>query len=169
VLHLFAYTGALTLVAARAGAEVSHVDAVRDVNDWARRNAESSGLGDASIRWITDDAVKFAQREIRRGRRYDAVILDPPTYGRGPKGEKWILERDLAGLSDLLMQLAAPEPAFVVFTAHNPGFSPPLMRNMLAPWAARFGGSIEDGTMILRSPRLRCVLPAGFFARWSAG
>ena len=169
LLHLFAYTGAMTLVAARAGAEVCHVDAVPDVNDWARRNAEASGLGAAPIRWLTDDAVKFLQREIRRGRRYDAVILDPPSYGRGPGGEKWIMERDLGILLDLLLRLMAPEPAGVLFTCHSPGFSPPLMRNMLLPWLERFGGRVEEGTMILKNPALRCVLPAGFYARWSGG
>ena len=169
VLHLFAYTGAMSLAAARAGAEVCHVDAVEDINAWARRNAEISGLKDAPIRWITDDAMKFVGREIRRGRRYDGVILDPPSYGRGPGGEKWILERDLARLFDMLIEVAASQPAFVLFTCHNPGFSPPLMRNMLVPWAERFGGSIEEGTMVLKGLALRRVLPAGFYARWRGG
>ena len=168
VLHLFAYTGAMTLLAARAGAEVCHVDAVPDVNDWARKNAEASQLDEAPIRWIAEDAVKFVARESRRQRQYDAVVLDPPSYGRGPKGEKWILEEHLAGLLSALPQLMSPHPRFLLFTCHNPGFSPPLMRNMLIPWGEEFGGSIEEGTMIVRSPGLRCVLPSGFYARWSA-
>ncbi len=168
VLHLFAYTGAFTLVAARAGAEVCHVDAVSDVNDWARRNAEASGLASAPVRWIADDAAKFVAREIRRGRKYDGIILDPPSYGRGPAGEKWILEEHLAGLFDLLADVVAERPLFMLFTCHNPGFSPPVMGNMLRPWSARFGGAPEEGNMLVRNPALQCVLPCGFFARWQS-
>lgn len=167
VLHLFAYTGSLTLAAAKTGAEVCHVDAVRDVNDWAVENARLSGLAGAPIRWITDDVMKFVAREARRKRQYDGVILDPPTYGRGPGGEKWVLETDLVRLFDLLAQVMTPRPAFLLFTCHNPGFSPPLMENMLVPWRARFGGRVEAGTMVLKGPALRCVLPSGFYARWS--
>ena len=169
VLHLFAYTGAMTLAAAKAGAEVCHVDAVKDINQWARQNAEASGLSGAPIRWIADDVLKFVSREIRRGRQYDAIILDPPTYGRGPGGERWILDEHLADLFDLLLKLMPPQPAFVLFTCHTPGFSSPVMRNMLTAWPKRFGGTIEDGTMVLGSPPLHCVLPCGFYARWSGG
>jgi 23S rRNA (cytosine1962-C5)-methyltransferase len=166
ILNLFAYTGSLTLVAARAGAEVCHVDAVQDVNDWARRNAEDSGLRDKPVRWITDDTTKFVARETRRGRRYDGIILDPPSYGKGPRGEKWILEEHLPRLLELLLQLTADAPRFVLFTCHTLGFSPPLMKNLLVPWRLRFGGTIEAGTMVLGSPHCQRVLPAGFFARW---
>jgi 23S rRNA (cytosine1962-C5)-methyltransferase len=168
ILHLFAYTGAMTLVATRAGAEVCHVDAVADINDWARRNADASGLAKAPIRWIADDATKFVAREIRRGRRYDGVILDPPSYGKGPHSEKWIIEQHLAPLLDLLAQAAADAPRFLLFTCHSLGFSPVLMRNLLIPWMERFSGRVESGTMIVSAPPCRRVLPAGFFARWSA-
>lgn len=167
VLHLFAYTGAMSLFCADAGAEVCHVDAVHDINDWARRNAELSGLSGAPIRWITDDVTKFVARELRRGRQYEGIVFDPPSYGKGPKGEKWILEQSLGGLLDLLLPLTSSDPAFVLFTCHTLGFSAPLMSNLLLPWSAKFGGNLESGTMVLRSPQCRCVLPSGFFARWS--
>ena len=166
VLNLFAYTGAMSLLSAAAGAEVCHVDAVRDINDWARRNAEASGLADAPIRWITDDVGGFVAREIRRGRSYEGIILDPPSYGKGPKGEKWILEESVLQLLQLLRRVTAARPAFVLFSCHTPGFSPPLMKNLLLPWADAFGGTIECGTMVLCGNRGRCVLPSGFFARW---
>jgi 23S rRNA (cytosine1962-C5)-methyltransferase len=169
VLHLFAYTGAMTLVAAAAGAEVCHVDAVRDINDWARRNAEDSGLAAAPIRWIADDATQFVRREQRRGRRYDGIILDPPSYGKGAHGEQWILEQDLGGMLGILMTLLSDTPRFVLFTCHTLGFSPAVMRNLLLPVAERWGGGVEAGTMVLATPHCRRVLPAGFFARWLAG
>ena len=167
-LNLFAYTGGTTIVAARAGAEVCHVDAVRDVNDWARRNAEESGVSGKPIRWITDDAMKFLAREIRRGRTYDAIVFDPPSYGKGPKGERWILEEQMTQLLDLLLKTTSRTPRFVLFTCHTLGFSPPLMKNLLLPWIRQYGGKTEAGTMVLTNPHCRCVLPAGFFARWSA-
>lgn len=167
VLNLFAYTGAISMVCAAAGAEVCHVDAVHDINDWAKGNAEASGLKAAPIRWITDDVTKFVAREIRRGRQYDGIILDPPSYGKGPKGEKWILEEHLLPLMGMLGQITAREPSFVLFTCHTLGFSPPLMRNLLLPWSGRHGGSIQAGTMVVDNGRNRCVLPSGFYARWS--
>ena len=168
VLHLFAYTGALTLVAARAGAEVCHVDAVPDINAWARTNASESGLAEAPIRWITDDVDKFVARELRRGRRYEGVILDPPSYGKGPGGERWVIEKRIVGLLDQLLRLMAAAPRFLLFTCHTPGFSPTLLRNLLLAWPARFGGAVEAGTMILSAPGCQRVLPAGCFARWQA-
>ena len=167
LLHLFAYTGATSLQAAAAGAEVCHVDAVRDINDWARRNQTLSGLDDAPIRWIADDAVKFAAREVRRERRYDAIILDPPSFGRGPKGERWVLEEHLTELMNSLLAVTSDTPRFVLFTGHNPGFSPPVMANMLRPWQQRFGGQITSGTTVLTGADGDMVLPSGFFARWS--
>lgn len=166
VLNLFAYTGAMSLLAARAGAEVCHVDAVPDINEWARRNAESSGLGGAPIRWISDDASKFVAREGRRGRQYEGVILDPPSYGKGTKGEKWILEEHLLPLMDMLLPLMTTNPRFILFTCHTLGFSPALMKNFLVPWLERFGGYVEAGTMVMHARGCKRVLPAGFFARW---
>ncbi len=167
VLHLFAYTGALSLVAARAGAEVCHVDAVRDIVTWARGNAAASGLEKAPVRWIVDDATGFVLREARRARRYDGIILDPPSYGKGPDGERWIIEEHLQPLLDALLGLTSERPRFVLFTCHTLGFSPVLMENLLLPWVERFGGRIESGSMTIGAPSLKSRLPTGFFARWT--
>lgn len=168
ILHLFAYTGAMSLVAAEAGAQVCHVDAVEDINRWARRNAEASGLAGKPVRWITDDALKFAAREVRRKRTYEGVILDPPTYGKGPGGERWFLEDQIGLLLEQLRLLMEARPRFILFTCHTPGFSTPLLENLLRDWPARFGGRLESGNMTLANPQCRCVLPVGVFARWTA-
>lgn len=167
ILHLFAYTGAMTLHAARAGAAVCHVDAVQDIIGWARENARASGLDSAPIRWITDDAQKFAAREVRRERRYDGIILDPPSYGKGPHGEKWILEEHLVPFLNRLPDLVATPPRFLLFTCHTLGFAPLLMKNLMAPWMRRYGGRLEYGTMVLGADTAATPLASGFFARWS--
>ncbi|NLF10107.1 MAG: SAM-dependent methyltransferase [Pirellulaceae bacterium] len=131
VLNLFAYTGGSTLAAAAAGMEVVHLDAAKNVVAWARRNAELSGLADASIRWIADDAVKFVKREIKRGCSYDAVILDPPSYGHGSRGEVWRLAKDLPPLFDLCGELTDGRPAFVLLTSHTPGYDAETLRSMM--------------------------------------
>ena len=169
ILHLFAYTGAMTLVAAAAGAQVCHVDAVEDINRWARRNAEASGLSDKPIRWITDDAMKFTAREVRRDRAYEGVILDPPTYGKGPGGERWFLEEQIGALLDQLRALMAARPRFILFTCHTPGFSTPLLENLLRAWPDSFGGRLESGNMTMGNRLCRCVLPVGVYVRWQAG
>ena len=136
VLNLFAYTGGSTLAAAAAGAAVTHVDAARNIVAWARHNTELSALGHAPIRWIAEDAVKFVRREVRRGNHYDAVILDPPSYGHGPHGEVWRLAEDLPPLLALCAELTAGRPRFVLLTCHTPGFAPDRLRELLA---AAFG------------------------------
>ncbi len=166
VLHLFAYSGAMTLVAARAGANLCHVDAVADTVAWARRNAAASGLDQRPIRWIKDDVMKFTAREIRRHRRYEGIILDPPSYGKGPAGERWILEKDLTPLLERLAPLLSERPRFVLFTCHSTGFSPALMRNLLADFAATVGGHLQSGTMLLSDEGLRRQLPCGYYVRW---
>ncbi len=168
VLHLFAYTGALTLAAAAASASVCHVDAVEDIVHWAKRNAERSGLLDRPIRWIVDDAVKFTAREVRRQRQYEGIILDPPTYGKGPRGERWFLEEGIVPLLDHLRALMAARPVFVLFTCHTPGFSPPVLENLLRPWYRDFGGRMESGHMLLAKPAASCPFPAGVFVRWTS-
>ncbi len=120
VLNLFAYTGGSTLAAAAAGAAVTHVDAAQNIVAWARRNAELSGLTAAPVRWIAEDALKFARREINRGRKYDAVILDPPAYGHGPSGEVWQLDQHLPELLNVCRELTGPRPRFVLLTSHAP-------------------------------------------------
>ncbi len=168
ILHLFAYTGAMTLVAAEAGAQVCHVDAVEDINRWARKNAEASGLAGKPIRWITDDAMKFTAREVRRKREYEGVILDPPTYGKGPGGERWFLEEQIGPLLGHLRALMTARPRFVLFTCHTPGFSTPLMENLLRAWPDSFGGRLESGNMTMSNKQCKSVLPVGVFARWQA-
>ncbi len=131
VLNLFAYTGGSTLAAAAAGAEVVHVDAAKNIVAWARRNAELSGLAQAPIRWIAEDAMKFVKRELKRGNRYDAVILDPPSYGHGPRGEVWRLSKHLPRLLALSAELTDHRPRFVLLTCHTPGYGPDSLRAML--------------------------------------
>ncbi|HEY2883246.1 MAG TPA: class I SAM-dependent methyltransferase [Pirellulales bacterium] len=131
VLNLFAYTGASTLAAAAAGASVTHVDSAKNVVAWARRNAALSNLATASVRWIAEDAVKFVRRELKRGQKYDALILDPPSYGHGPAGEVWKIELHLTELLSLCRELLAPQPRFVLLSAHAPDFDPPALTEHL--------------------------------------
>lgn len=132
ILNLFAYTGAATLAAAAAGAQVTHVDAARTTVAWARRNAEFSGLSDRSIRWIVEDAPTFVRRELKRGRQYHAVILDPPSYGHGPNGEVWKLAEDLPELLSDCAKLTAGDLRFMLLTSHTPGFGPAVLGRLLA-------------------------------------
>lgn len=132
VLNLFAYTGGSTVAAALAGAEVVHVDAAKSVVTRARRNAELSGLADAPIRWIVEDVVKFVAREVKRGNRYDGIVLDPPSYGHGPKREEWKLTRDLFDLLSNCKQLLTEMPAFFLLSCHTPGFGPPELSAALS-------------------------------------
>jgi 23S rRNA (cytosine1962-C5)-methyltransferase len=166
VLNLFAYTGASTLAAAAAGAEVVHVDGARSAVSWARRNAVHSGLTDAAIRWIVEDAGKFVRRELRRGNRYHAVILDPPSYGHGPKGEIWRLGKDLRRLLLACGQLTAPRRAFVLMTCHTPGYGPAELSACMSD--ALFGGG--KTSVVARPLYLSTVdgrrLSAGVMARW---
>ncbi len=131
VLNLFAYTGGATLAAANAGASVCHVDASKGMVQWAKENAASSGLADRPIRWIVDDCKKFVQREIRRGRKYDAIIMDPPSYGRGPSGETWKIEEDVADFVDLTMGVLSDKPLFVLISSYSTGLAPSVMSYLL--------------------------------------
>ncbi|HID75859.1 MAG TPA: SAM-dependent methyltransferase [Planctomycetaceae bacterium] len=166
VLNLFAYTGGSTLVAAAAGAEVSHVDAARNVVAWARKNAELSGLASAPIRWITEDAMKFVRRELKRGNRYDAVILDPPSYGHGPRGEVWRLAKHLEPLMAMCVQLTGGRPRFLLLTCHTPKFGP---RRLKAQLAAALGPAAR-GQLVAVPMELISVarkrLPSGTVVRW---
>ncbi|HET9455927.1 MAG TPA: class I SAM-dependent methyltransferase [Candidatus Limnocylindrales bacterium] len=151
VLNLFAYTGAVTLAAAAAGAAVTHVDGSRPSVAWARRNAELSGLADRPVRWIVDDAAAFVAREIRRGRRYDAVVLDPPSYGHGPGGRTWRLEERLPELLDACAEATGGDPLFALASAHTPGFGPDRLADELAAAFRRRPGVVERGELILRA------------------
>src|SRR5487761_41777 len=164
VLNLFAYTGASTLAAAAAGAEVVHVDAARNSVAWARRNAGLSGLSSAPVRWIQEDALTFVRRELKRGNRYDAVILDPPSYGHGAKGGTWKLADGLPALLAGCARLTSPDRSFLLLTCHTPGYGPHELRGLLAE--ALGESDIECGPMELTTPT-GSVLPSGALARWS--
>ncbi len=166
VLNLFAYTGGSTLAAAAAGAEVVHVDAAKNVVAWARRNAELSGLADKPIRWIAEDASLFVERELKRGHRYDAVILDPPSYGHGPRGETWKLSTDLAPLLANCATLVERTPTFFLLTCHTPGFGPAELDAILSD--TLFGrcqqGVVAKKLSLATSDGRR--LACGTVARW---
>ncbi len=166
VLNLFAYSGGSTLAAARAGAEVCHVDASKGMVDWARRNAALNALQEKPIRWIVDDAVKFLERELRRGQRYDLLILDPPSYGRGAKGEVFKIENDLPGLLSLLAQLHSPEPLGVLISCHTPEFTPISLHHLLQQAFGKHG-LLEHGEMLLRGDADVLPVPSGSFCRWT--
>ncbi len=166
VLHLFAHTGGATLAAAAAGAEVTHVDSARNVVNWARRNAELSGLAEAPIRWIVEDAAKFVTRELKRGNRYQAVILDPPSYGHGPRGEAWKLERSLRPLLEACAELTAPDRLFFLLTCHTTGFGPAELEAFLADcvFGACSAGA-RAAKVVLKTTDGR-QMPSGAAARW---
>jgi 23S rRNA (cytosine1962-C5)-methyltransferase len=168
VLNLFAYTGGSTLAAAAAGAEVVHIDAARNTVAWARRNAELSGLADAPIRWIAEDAVKFVGRELGRGNAYDAVILDPPSYGHGPQGEVWQLSRDLAPLVAMCGRLTAGRRRFMLLTCHTPGVGLGELAKMLVASLGVPAGLVTAAAMSLDAAT-SCRLPSGVVARWECG
>lgn len=164
VLNLFAYSGAMTLSAAAAGASVTHVDGARSAVAWARRNAQLSGLADRPIRWIVDDVEGFVAREARRGRRYDGLILDPPSYGHGAGGRSWRLSDRLPSLLAACADLTGPQPAFVVLTAHTPGFWPDRLADVLAAAFHRRAADVDAGVLGLRA-RSGAHLRLGAYAR----
>lgn len=161
VLNLFAYSGGSTIAAALGGAEACHLDASKGMVEWARGNAALNGLSDRPIRWIIDDAHKFMKREIRRGRAYDAIILDPPTFGRGSGGEMYKIERDLRETLGLVSDLLSDRPLFVLFSSHTPGLSRIVAENILSQ---RFPSArLESGEMLLEGRALPC--PSGIYCR----
>lgn len=169
VLNLFAYTGGATLACASAGASVCHVDASKGMVQWARDNAAASGLSDRPIRWIVDDCQKFVEREIRRGKRYDAVIMDPPSYGRGPSGEVWKLEDSIYSLLTLCANVLSDDPIFFMLNSYTAGLSPSVMSYMLgAILRPRFGGSVFADEIGLNVEEKNMSLPAGSTAVWRA-
>ena len=169
VLNLFAYTGAATLACAKAGASVCHVDAAKGMVAWGKENASVSGLADAPIRWIVDDCAKFVEREIRRGRKYDAIIMDPPSYGRGPGGEIWKLEKDLWQFVTLCMGVLSDDPLFVLINSYTTGLSPSVLTYLAQSiFAAKYGGRSESGELGLPVSESGLVLPCGASCRWEA-
>lgn len=168
VLNLFAYTGGATLSAAAAGACVTHVDASKGMVNWAKENAVSSGLQDAPIRWLVDDCVKFVEREIRRGSRYDAVIMDPPSYGRGPKGEIWKMEDEVYGLIERCVRLLSSRPLFFLINSYTTGLQPSVMAYMLGVQMKKFHGIVTADEVGLPVSSSGLALPCGACARFEA-
>ena len=167
VLNLFAYTGGATLAAAAAGASVTHVDASKGMVTWAKENAVASGLGDAPIRWLVDDCVKFVEREIRRGNHYDGIIMDPPSYGRGPKGEIWKIEEKIYSLVCLCEKLLSKDPLFFLINSYTTGLQTAVLSYMLGTAVTKkHGGKVSADEVGLPVSASGLVLPCGASGRW---
>ena len=167
VLNLFAYTGGATVSALKAGASVCHVDASKGMTLWAKENAASSGVADKNVRWIVDDCIKFVQREIRRGNKYDIIIMDPPSYGRGPGGEVWKLENEVYGFVELCSQVLSDDPLMMLINSYTTGLSPSVMEYILgAVVKKRFGGKVSGSEIGLRTTENGLILPCGASAIW---
>ena len=166
VLNLFAYTGGATVAAAKAGASVTHVDASKGMVNWAKENAASSGLSEAPVRWLVDDCAKFVEREIRRGNRYDAVIMDPPSYGRGPGGEVWKMEESIFPFLTRVSEILSDAPLFVLLNSYTTGLQPAVLSYMMhTVFTSRFGGRIEAEEIGLPVTESSLVLPCGASGR----
>jgi 23S rRNA (cytosine1962-C5)-methyltransferase len=159
LLNLFAYTGGASIIGAKAGARVCHVDASKAAVAWARENASLNGV--ENVRWIVDDVIKFLSREVRRGVCYDGIILDPPTFGRGSHGEVFKIENDLPTILNLCFKLLSQKPLFVILSSHTPGYTPIVLRHLLRQAADL--GVIETGEMVIQAP---LELPSGSYGRW---
>lgn len=169
VLNLFAYTGGATIAAAKAGATVTHVDASKGMVAWAKENAKSSGLESAPIRYIVDDCIKFVEREIRRGNRYDAIIMDPPSYGRGPKGEIWKIEDEIHPFVKLCTEVLTEKPLFFLINSYTTGLQPAVLSYMLSyEMLKRFGGKVQAEEVGLPVSGNGFVLPCGASGRWES-
>ena len=169
VLNLFAYTGGATIAAAKAGAAVTHVDASKGMVTWAKENAVSSGLEDAQIRYIVDDCVKFVEREIRRGNRYDAVIMDPPSYGRGPKGEIWKIEENIHAFVKLCTEVLTDKPLFYLLNSYTTGLQPAVLSYLLSVEVKeKFGGLVTADEIGLPVRVTNLALPCGASGRWES-
>ncbi|MEE0397357.1 MAG: class I SAM-dependent methyltransferase [Lachnospiraceae bacterium] len=169
VLNLFAYTGGATVSAAKAGAQVTHVDASKGMVSWAKENAAASGLADAPIRWLVDDCTKFVEREIRRGNHYDGIIMDPPSYGRGPKGEIWKIEENIFPFVELTAKLLSDKPLFFLINSYTTGLQPAVLSYMLNLTVKKqFGGTVTAEEIGLPVSGTGLVLPCGASGRWQA-
>ncbi|MCH5266899.1 MAG: class I SAM-dependent methyltransferase [Lachnospiraceae bacterium] len=167
VLNLFAYTGGATLAAAAAGASVTHVDASKGMVTWAKENAAASGLADRPIRWLVDDCVKFVEREIRRGNKYDGIIMDPPSYGRGPKGEIWKIEEKIYPLIQLCTEILAEDALFFLINSYTTGLQPAVLSYMMnTEIVSRFGGHVDAQEIGLPVSSNGLILPCGASGRW---
>jgi 23S rRNA (cytosine1962-C5)-methyltransferase len=168
VLNLFAYTGGATLALAAEGAEVIHVDAAKGMVAWAKDNLAQSGLADKPVRFIVDDAVKFVQRELRRGKTYDGILMDPPSYGRGPTGEMWKIEKDLFPLVSSCVDLLSPDARFFLINSYTTGLAASVLSDVLKIALAGRRGDIRSDEVGLPITKDRLVLPCGASGRWTA-
>ena len=169
VLNLFAYTGGATMACLQAGAKVCHVDAAKGMVQWAKENAALSGLADRPARYIVDDALKFVQREQRRGHAYDGILMDPPSYGRGPDGQVWKLEEEVYGLVEECAKLLSDRPLFFLLNAYTTGLQPAVLRNLLQrAVVSRHGGAVDAQELCLPVEGSSMVLPCGASGRWQA-
>jgi len=168
ILNLFGYTGIASLVAVSAGASVTHVDASKPSVDWARENQKLSGLEDAPIRWIVDDVIKFLKKEIKRGERYDAIIMDPPSYGKGPKGEVWKIEDELPELLSACREILSDKPLFVIFNMYSTELSSISIANLLSEMMSDKNGEIEIGELAIKEESRARLLPLSIFALWQS-
>ena len=167
VLNLFAYTGGATVAALKSGAHVTHVDASKGMVQWAKENAVSSGVADAPVRWLVDDCIKFVQREIRRGNKYDIIIMDPPSYGRGPGGEVWKLEDEVYGFVELCEQLLSDNAVSILINSYTTGLSPSVMEYILGSTVVpKHGGFVSGSELGLKATRSGMPLPCGATAIW---
>ena len=166
VLNLFAYTGGATVACLSAGASVCHVDSSKGMTTWAKENVESSGLREKPVRFIIDDVVKFVQREIRRGNKYDAIVMDPPSYGRGKNGEVWQFENNIADLVELCMQVLSDDPLFFLINSYTTGISSRVLANLLELNMKNHKGKITAGEIGLPMKNSNLVLPCGIYGRW---
>lgn len=167
VLNLFGYTGIASLVCAEAGAAVTHVDASKPTIAWARENQGVSNLADKPIRWILDDAIKFTQREVNRGVRYDGLIMDPPVYGHGPNGETWDFTQSFPKLLEICQQVLSDKPLFILINAYAISASSLMLENILKDFTAEMGGTIEAGELALQEKSAGRLLSTGIFGRWT--
>lgn len=169
ILNLFGYTGCATLMCMDAGAKVCHVDASKGMVNWAKENAQISKIADRPVRWLVDDCVKFVQREIRRGHKYDGIIMDPPSYGRGPNGEVWKIEEKLYSFMELCMQVLSDEPSFLILNSYTTGLSPAVMEYLLnVMLKSRYGGKVSSDEIGLKVTESGMCLPCGSTVIWES-
>lgn len=167
VLNLFAYTGGATVACAYAGADVCHVDSAKGVVSWAKENIDLSNLNDRNVRFIVDDVIKFVEREIRRGRKYDAIVMDPPVFGRGTKNEVWKIEEKLVDLINLTLDVLSDDPLFYIINSYTSAFSPIVLHNIMdTTLNKRYPGNLQSGELGLKTAKTNLVLPCGIYSRW---